>query len=243
MLGASTPLLSGGGFFIAKISGVGYTQLVYQEILTCMDAISHFTQQSMKKSVPELRPGDTVRVHQRIREGNKERIQVFEGVVLAVRGNKAINSSFVVRRIASGVGVEKTFPLHSPNVVKVERLKSSDVRQARLYYLRERFGRNARMRGEVRSTDAWHEGLVEDAATPDMEQSVEEVAEGEAEVPTQAGEEEVVSGEDAAGAEEAEGEGTENAEQAVESQADETSVEAEPEVAAQEPSEETKETE
>ncbi len=148
-----------------------------------MDAITYFAQQSMKKSVPELRPGDTVRVHQRIREGNKERIQIFEGVVLAVRGNKAINSSFVVRRVASGVGVEKTFPLHSPNVVKVERLKSSSVRQARLYYLRERFGRNARMRGEVRSQDAWSEALApeptaEDQPTDTEEAPAEEETEG-----------------------------------------------------------------
>jgi large subunit ribosomal protein L19 len=123
-----------------------------------MDAIQHFTQSSLKKSIPDLRAGDTVRVHQRIREGNKERIQIFEGVVLAVRGNKAINASFVVRRIASGVGVEKTFPLHSPNVVKVERTKSGKVRQARLFYLRERFGRASRLSGEVRNQEDWHEG-------------------------------------------------------------------------------------
>ncbi len=115
-----------------------------------MELIHSFTQSSLKKNIPDLKPGDTVRVHQKIREGNKERIQVFEGTVMAVRGNKAINSSFVVRRIASGVGVEKTFPLHSPNVVKVERVKSSKVRQARLYYLRNRFGRNMRMTGETR---------------------------------------------------------------------------------------------
>lgn len=127
-----------------------------------MDAIKHFTLSSLKRSVPELRPGDTVRVHQKIREGNKERVQIFEGVVMATRGGKSINSSFVVRRIASGVGVERTFPLHSPNVVKVERVKTGKVRQARLYYLRERFGRAARLSGEVKSNDQWHEGQVED---------------------------------------------------------------------------------
>jgi large subunit ribosomal protein L19 len=123
-----------------------------------MDLIQHFTEQSLKKNAPQLRPGDTVRVHQRIREGNKERIQIFEGVVISVRGGKMINSSFVVRRIASGVGVEKTFPLHSPNVVKVERLKSSQVNQARLFYLRTRFGRNSRMNRELRSLEGWEEG-------------------------------------------------------------------------------------
>lgn len=146
-----------------------------------MEAISYFSQTSLKKNVPTLRPGDTVRVHQKIREGNKERIQIFEGVVLAVRGNKAINSSFVVRRVASGVGVEKTFPLHSPNVVKVERLKSSKVRQARLFYLRERFGRLARMRGEVRNQTNWEEvAMTEEAAT-----EAPEVAESEVEEPVE----------------------------------------------------------
>lgn len=130
-----------------------------------MDAITHFTESSLKKNVPELRAGDTVRVHQKIREGNKERIQIFEGTVLAVRGGKSINSSFVVRRIASGVGVEKTFPLHSPNVVKVERIKSSKVRQARLFYLRERFGRNARMRGESRLGQSFEEVNEADLVT------------------------------------------------------------------------------
>lgn len=145
-----------------------------------MEAITYFTQSSVKKNVPELRPGDTVRVHQRIREGNKERIQIFEGVVMSVRGRKAINSSFVVRRVASGIGVEKTFPLHSPNVVKVERLKSSKVRQARLYYLRERFGRLARMRNEVRNAVGWEEGqaeAVEAAAESDSSQEPEIVQE------------------------------------------------------------------
>ncbi len=143
-----------------------------------MEAITYFAQQSMKRSVPELRAGDTVRVHQRIREGTKERVQIFEGVVMAVRGGMSINSSYVVRYVHTGtrVGVEKTFPLHSPNVVKVERLKSSKVRQARLFYLRERFGRMARMRGEVRSADDWHEkkGLDENTEPEAIDSSLED---------------------------------------------------------------------
>lgn len=133
-----------------------------------MELITSFTQSSLKKNIPDLQPGDTVRVHQKIREGNKERVQIFEGTVMAVRGGKSINSSFVVRRIASGVGVEKTFPLHSPNVVKVERVKSSKVRQARLYYLRERHGRTARMSGETRDNASWDDVAVADeGATED----------------------------------------------------------------------------
>lgn len=142
-----------------------------------MDAIRYFAQQSMKTNAPTLRPGDTVRVHQKIREGNKERIQIFEGTVLAVRGNKGINTSFVVRRIASGVGVEKTFPLHSPNVVKVERLKSSKVRRARLYYLRQRFGRNARMRNEVRNQTNWEELAADETAQDEVTEAPSEEVE------------------------------------------------------------------
>ena len=144
-----------------------------------MEAIQHFARQSMKKNVPDLRPGDTVRVHQRIREGNKTRIQIFEGIILAVRGGKSINSSYVVRYVHKGtrVGVEKTFPLHSPNVEKIERIKTSKVRQARLFYLRERFGRMARMKGEVRNLEDW----VEPTDTPEAEVAQPEVEETEVE--------------------------------------------------------------
>lgn len=137
--------------------------------------IAHFTQPSLKKNFPQLRPGDTVRVHQRIKEGNKSRIQVFEGLVLAVRGGKSINSSFVVRYVHKGtrVGVEKTFPLHSPNVEKVERLKSSKVRQARLFYMRNRFGRAARMSGEAKNLGDWTES-DEAVETPAEPKAVEE---------------------------------------------------------------------
>ncbi len=140
--------------------------------------IAHFSQSSLKKNFPELRPGDTVRVHQRIKEGNKSRIQVFEGLVLAVRGAKSINSSFVVRYVHKGtrIGVEKTFPLHSPNVEKVERLKSSKVRQARLFYMRNRFGRAARMSGEAKNLGDWAE-TAEVAETPTEGDAVEELVE------------------------------------------------------------------
>lgn len=148
-------------------------QTVY---LNHMDAIRHFAQSSMKKNVPDLRPGDTVRVHQRIREGNKTRIQIFEGVVLAVRGGQEINSSFVVRYVHKGtrVGVEKTFPLHSPNVEKVERLKSSKVRQARLFYMRNRFGRAGRMPGESKNLGDWIEPTEQEVTEAPAEEVVEE---------------------------------------------------------------------
>jgi len=97
-------------------------------------------------AVPPLRPGDTVRVHVRIVEGDRERVQPFQGTVMRVRGG-GINANFTVRRIAShGVGVERTFLLHSPRVEKVEVLRHSHVRRAQLYYLRGRRGRAARLR-------------------------------------------------------------------------------------------------
>lgn len=141
--------------------------------------ISHFSQSSMKKNLPDLRPGDTVRVHQRIREGNKTRIQVFEGLVIAVRGGKSINSSFVVRYVHKGtrVGVEKTFPMHSPNIEKIERLKSSKVHQARLYYMRERFGRRARMKGEAKNSGDWVEAVEMEEVTSVQAEGAESSAE------------------------------------------------------------------
>ncbi len=96
--------------------------------------------------IPPLRPGDTVRVHARIVEGNRERVQVFQGTIIRIRGG-GINKTFTVRRIAShGIGVERTFLLHSPRLEKVEVLRHAHVRRARLYYLRERKGKAARLR-------------------------------------------------------------------------------------------------
>lgn len=97
--------------------------------------------------IPELHVGDTVRVHARIVEGNRERIQVFQGTVIGVKGKKSAGASFTVRRIAShNIGVERTFLLHSPRVEKVEVLRSTKVRRAKLYYLRERRGKAARLK-------------------------------------------------------------------------------------------------
>ncbi|MGH2449433.1 MAG: 50S ribosomal protein L19 [Chloroflexota bacterium] len=102
-------------------------------------------QQQLKEEVPEIRPGDTVRVHSKVVEGNRERVQVFEGVVIKIaRGGPDRN--ITVRRVAHGIGVEKTFLLHSPRVEKVEVMRHGKVRRARLYYLRERTGRAARLK-------------------------------------------------------------------------------------------------
>jgi large subunit ribosomal protein L19 len=106
-------------------------------------------EQAQLRDVPAFRVGDTVRVHFRIREGEKERIQVFEGVVLRRRGGSA-RATFTVRKISYGVGVERIFPLHSPRVEKVEIAARGHVRQARLYYLRDLRGKKARLRASRR---------------------------------------------------------------------------------------------
>jgi large subunit ribosomal protein L19 len=100
-----------------------------------------------KKAVVDVRPGDTVRAHQKIREGGKERIQVFEGLVIRVSRKNSLTSSFTVRRIASGVGVEKSFLIHSPNILKVEVVRRSKVRRNYLTYMRELTGKSARLSG------------------------------------------------------------------------------------------------
>lgn len=100
-----------------------------------------------KKAVVDVKSGDTVRVHQKIREGNKERIQIFEGLVIRVRRKSSLMSDFTVRRISSGVGVEKTYLIHSPSVTKVEVTKRSKVRRNYLTYMRSRSGKKARLAG------------------------------------------------------------------------------------------------
>lgn len=98
----------------------------------------------MKKDVPSIRVGDTVKTHMRIVEGEKERIQIVEGVVISKK-HDGIRETFTVRKVSSGMGVERTFPLHSPRVEKVEVVRSGKVRRAKLYYLRDRMGKAARL--------------------------------------------------------------------------------------------------
>ena len=113
-----------------------------------MDMIQAFVNEQMKPELPKFKIGDTVRVHNKIKEGEKERIQMFEGTVIAKR-NGGISETFTVRRIAYGVGVEKTFPIHSPNVVKVDVVRVGKVRRAKLYYLRDRVGKAAKTKEQI----------------------------------------------------------------------------------------------
>ncbi|MCL2105493.1 MAG: 50S ribosomal protein L19 [Oscillospiraceae bacterium] len=104
---------------------------------------------SLKETPPEIQIGSTVRVHVKIREGERERVQVFEGTVIARRGS-GISETFTVRRLSYGVGVERVFPLHSPNVAKVETVRLGRVRRAKLYYLRGRVGKAAKVKQKLR---------------------------------------------------------------------------------------------
>ena len=113
-----------------------------------MDLMKALTSQYMKKELPEMNVGDTVRVHVKIKEGSRERIQVFEGTVLKKQGGST-RETFTVRRISYGVGCEKVFPVHAPNVVDVETVRHGKVRRAKLYYLRDRLGKAAKVKEKV----------------------------------------------------------------------------------------------
>jgi len=112
-----------------------------------MPIVKHISD-SQLKVLPEFRVGHTVKVHQKIKEGSKERVQIFEGVVIARKGGSGVNATFMVRKIASGVGVERIYPLHSPNIVKLEVTKSPNVRQSKIYYVRDRQDNQPRARKE-----------------------------------------------------------------------------------------------
>lgn len=110
-----------------------------------MDALKLIAQDSLKAEIPEIEIGSTVKVHVKIREGERERVQVFEGIVIARKGG-GISETFTVRRVSYGVGVERVFPVHSPNVAKVETVRYGRVRRSKLYYLRDRVGKAAKVK-------------------------------------------------------------------------------------------------
>ena len=113
-----------------------------------MDLIKRLTEPQLKENAVNFNVGDTVRVHAKIKEGNRERIQVFEGTVIALK-HGGIQETVTVRRMSYGVGVEKTFPVHSPNLEKVEVVRKGKVRRAKLYYLRNRVGKAAKVKQDI----------------------------------------------------------------------------------------------
>lgn len=156
-----------------------------------MDIIKSIEHEQLKNKIPELKVGNTVRVHVKIKEGNKERIQVFEGIIIKKQGG-GVNETFTVRKISYGVGVEKTFLVHSPLVEKVEVVRVGKVRRAKLYYLRDRVGKASKPRerigarienneitvkedlAEEPAEEVAAEAVTEEVATPVEETAVEE---------------------------------------------------------------------
>ncbi len=135
-------------------------------------------QSAQLKKIPQIRPGYTVRVSQKIKEGGKERIQNFEGLVIKVGHGEGVEKTFTVRKIVEGVGVEKIFPMHSPNIAQIFVVKVADVRRSKLYYMRERFGKSARLSERHISDDERAreaaEGQAEEETAPEMAEPVME---------------------------------------------------------------------
>ncbi len=141
-----------------------------------MDIIKSIEHEQLKEKVPVLDVGNTVRVHAKIKEGNRERIQVFEGIIIKKQGG-GVNETFTVRKISYGVGVEKTFLLHSPNVEKVEVVRVGKARRAKLYYLRDRLGKSARTKEKVGARIETKELVVKENLEEEVPAPVEEVTE------------------------------------------------------------------
>ena len=143
-----------------------------------MDILKSIEHEQLKNKIPELKVGNTVRVHVRIKEGNKERIQVFEGIIIKKQGG-GVNATFTVRRISYGVGVEKTFLVHSPMIEKVELVRVGKARRAKLYYLRDRVGKAAKTKEKIGARIENREIVVKEEVVPG-ESVAEEVVTEEA---------------------------------------------------------------
>ena len=111
-----------------------------------MNKLDSFNKKQLKKDLPEIRPGYSVRVHQRVKEGDKERIQIFEGLVIACKHGRGINGTITVRKVSQGIGVERIFPIHAPFIEKIEVVKKYKVRRAKLYYIRHKTAKQARLK-------------------------------------------------------------------------------------------------
>lgn len=131
-----------------------------------------------KKKVPTLEPGMTVKVHQKIKEGDKERIQIFEGLIIKIASGHGADATFTVRKVVEGIGVEKVFPLYSPNIAKIEIKKKSKVRRSKLYYMRNLFGKKARLKGRFLTNE---EKRIEEEKESSAAELAEKVAKEEAE--------------------------------------------------------------
>ncbi len=161
-----------------------------------MDILKSIEHEQLKNKIPELKVGNTVRVHVRIKEGNKERIQVFEGIIIKKQGG-GVNATFTVRRISYGVGVEKTFLVHSPMIEKVELVRVGKARRAKLYYLRDRIGKAAKTKEKIGARIENREIVIKEEVVPGesvaeeavTEESVAEAVEADAKIEAEKAEE------------------------------------------------------
>lgn len=123
-----------------------------------MNLVAEVEKKYLKTNIPQIKSGDVIKVHQKVREGKKERIQIFEGIVIKTHGSKtSTQGSFTVRRVSFGIGVERTFPVHSPTIVKIEKTKSVKTRKSRLYYLRDLTEKQIRRKGELKEFEVWED--------------------------------------------------------------------------------------
>ncbi len=135
--------------------------------------LEKFNQEQLKK-LPDLRPGDTVKVHQKIKEGDKERIQIYQGIIIAKKHGKDISSTITVRKVVDGIGVERVFPIHSPSIEKIEIVGSGKVRRSKLYYLREAKGKKSRLKKRGVAAAVVEEVVKETIESPAEEKNKEE---------------------------------------------------------------------
>lgn len=146
-----------------------------------MHSLIREVQKSQLKKVPQIKTGYTVVVHQKIKEGGKERVQLFEGLVIKVGHGEGVEKTFTVRKVVQGIGVEKIFPINSPNIAKVVVRKKAKVRRSKLYYMRERFGKSARLQErhvtdqERAEEEARMEAMIQEAVKADEKKQAEEV--------------------------------------------------------------------
>ena len=161
-----------------------------------MNKVDLIEQTRLRKDIPPFRPGDQVKVHVKVREGGRERLQVFEGVVIARRGG-GLRESFTVRKVSFGVGVERTFPIHAPAIAKLEVVRHGKVRRAKLYYLRELSGRRAKIEERRSRIQEWTpeadvpeeaEATTADAGTAEVSEETAAAPEAEAETAPEAAE-------------------------------------------------------
>ena len=150
-----------------------------------MDIIKSIEHEQMKNKIPDLKVGNTVKVYVRVKEGNRERIQIFEGIIIKVQGG-GINKTFTVRRIASGVGVEKTFLIHSPADEKVEVTRVGKARRAKLFYLRDRVGKSAKTKEQVGARIETNEITLKEDITEEVAKEIASAPEEAPAVETEA---------------------------------------------------------